>query len=377
MAHERTRCIVPASARTALSHARVRAILPYVRVHAATQRIFTAMALALAWDNAVRKRSSGYSLDQCRASNPVNTHWNDSAQAIQWIFTGSVPREQSSECSLDRCRPVDIYLPGPLARYYASYFMHMSCERMRRIVGRQRTRRVAPRTRAPFQWISTGSLARHRSSEYPLDRSRGTDPVNIHWIAHGAPFQWISTGFFAPVHATARAALSHARGRHSSGHSLDHSRGIDPVNIHCIARAAPLQWISTGFFTRLMYLDCISIQLEAGAAQNVPMRGELHVTMFLALLCEMYRASLGEMYRGGGGVFYREEVDEGESGTLGGAVSIMNSLAVENGGTLCTFRNLRKCPGPGMFGCRADHVQASTVAKQLQIMAHIVRLLEL
>ncbi|KAF8173317.1 hypothetical protein BJ912DRAFT_1079285 [Pholiota molesta] len=73
-------------------------------INAATQRIFTAMALALAWDNAaralawgraartrVRKRSSGYSLDQCRASNPVNTHWNDSAPAIQWIFTGVIP----------------------------------------------------------------------------------------------------------------------------------------------------------------------------------------------------------------------------------------------------------------------------------------------
>ncbi|KAF8171474.1 hypothetical protein BJ912DRAFT_932813 [Pholiota molesta] len=204
----------PASARTALSHARVRAVLPYVRVHAATQRMFTAMALALAWDNAARalawgraartrvrecgacacvtKEPNKWNADQCRASNPVNTHWNDSAQAIQWIFTGSVPREQSSECSLDWCcasNPVNVH----------------------RINAAQ-----------PSLWTYIF-----------LDRSRGTMPV-ILCICHASGCAVLSD-------ASAHAALPHARGRHSSGYPQDRSHGTDPVNIHWIARAAQIQ----------------------------------------------------------------------------------------------------------------------------------------
>ncbi|KAF8199005.1 hypothetical protein BJ912DRAFT_922201 [Pholiota molesta] len=189
MAHERTRCIVPASARTALSHARVRAILPYVRVHAATQRIFTAMALALAWDNAEPNK---WNADQCRASNPVNTYWNDSAQAIQWIFTGSVPREQSSECSLDWCcasNPVNVH-------------------------------RIDAAQSSLWTYIF-------------LDRSRGTMPV-ILCICHASGCAVLSD-------ASAHAVLPHARGRHSSGYTQDRSHGTDPVNIHWIARAAQIQ----------------------------------------------------------------------------------------------------------------------------------------
>ncbi|KAF8169241.1 hypothetical protein BJ912DRAFT_933938 [Pholiota molesta] len=81
-----------------------------------------------------------------RVKNPVNFHWIDAARAIQWIFTGSRPHEQSSGYSLDRRRasnPVDIHWID------------------------------AART---IQWISTGFFT-------PAHAPHGTDPVNIHWLA--------------------------------------------------------------------------------------------------------------------------------------------------------------------------------------------------
>ncbi|KAF8169240.1 hypothetical protein BJ912DRAFT_933937 [Pholiota molesta] len=213
-------------------------------INAATQRIFTAMALALAWDNAaralawgraartrVRKRSSGYSLDQCRASNPVNTHWNDSAPAIQWIFTGVIPRSTN---------PVNVHrIDAAQPSLWTYIFLDRSRGTMPVILCICHASGCAVLSDASARAALPHARGRH-SSGYPQDRSRGTDLVNIHWIAHGAPFQWISTGFLRqcmPLHAP---------------HCLTHA-GVIPVDIHCIARAAPLQWISTGFFTRLCF----------------------------------------------------------------------------------------------------------------------------
>jgi hypothetical protein len=97
--------------------------------------------------------SSGYPQDCSHNTDPLNIHWITRTKPIQWIFTGSLTRHRSSEYTLDCSRgtiPVNFHW---ILRASACHCTH----------------RIVSRTRVSFQWTFTGSLSRHRSSEYTVE----------------------------------------------------------------------------------------------------------------------------------------------------------------------------------------------------------------